>query len=111
MEKIKQADLLKNIRTEALEMLDLPSEKFQIAPSTYLVKTASGFAKVAVTAVKPAEDFDPAQLEADYLFEVEDKARIKAEKEAIKAKEKAAKIALKEAKSKDKAWPCTRACG
>ena len=103
MEKMKQADLLKLVRNEALAMLDLPSEKFQIAPSTYLVKTASGFAKVAVTAVKPAEDFDPAQLEADYLFEVEDKARIKAEKEAIKAKEKAAKIALKEAKSKDKA--------
>ena len=51
----------------------------------------------------PSEDFDPAQLEADYLFEVEDKARVKAEKEAIKAKEKEAKIALKNARAKDKA--------
>ena len=103
MEKIKQADLLKNIRSEALEILALPEEKFQIAASTYLIKTESGYAKVAVTAVKATEDFDPAQLEADFLFEVEDKARIKAEKEAIKAKEKAAKIALKEARAKDKA--------
>lgn len=102
MEKMKQADLLKLIRTEAIAMLDLPAEKYQIAPSTYLVKTSNGFAKVAVTAVKPTEDFDPAQLEADYLFEIEDKARIKAEKDAIKAKEKAAKIALKEAKSNAK---------
>ena len=100
MEKMKQADLLKLVRNEALAMLDLPAEKYQIAPSTYLVKTSNGFAKVAVTAVKPTEDFDPAQLEADYLFEVEDKARIKAEKDAIKEKEKAAKLALKNSKKK-----------
>ena len=93
MEKMKQADLLKLVRNEALAMLDLPAEKFQIAPSTYLVKTSNGYAKVAVTAVKPTENFDPAQLEAEYLFEVEDRAR-------IKEKEKAAKLAVKNSKKK-----------
>lgn len=102
MEKMKQADLLKEIRTEALAMINLPTEKYQIAPSTYLVKTEAGFAKIAITAVKQTDGFDPAQLEADYLFEVEDKARVKAEKEVIKAKEKEAKIALKNARAKDK---------
>ena len=93
MEKMKQADLFKLVRNEVLAMLNLPAEKYQIAPSTYLVKTSNGFAKIAVTAVKPTEDFDPAQLEADYLFEVEDRA-------AIKEKEKAAKLALKNSKKK-----------
>lgn len=94
--KITQAQKLALVRKDALEMLALPENRFQIGTATYLVETPNGFAKIAITAVKPSTEFDPEFEQSEYFADLAKKAKEKAEKDEIKAKEKAANIAKKE---------------
>ena len=102
MEKITLAQKLANARAKAVETLTLPEDAKLVGVGEYAFYVADGEAvTVKITAKKADYDVD-GEAEA-YAYEIADKARIKAEKEAIKAKEKEAKIALKNARAKDKA--------
>ena len=92
----KQVEKFAKVRADAIAQVAIPEEAMQIGVAEYAWPTAEGIVRVKFTAVKG--DFDIAQVAADYAFEVEEKARVKAEKSAAKEKEKAVKIAAKEAK-------------
>lgn len=92
--KITQAQKLAKIREAAITMLAIPENRFQIGTATFLVAIeGEGFAKIAITAVKPSEDFDPEFEQNEYFAGLERKAKEKAANIAKKEKEKAAKEA------------------
>ena len=94
MDKMTQAEKFTAVRNEAFEdFVDFGNtEAYQVAVGTWVAKTANGWAKVTVQAVKDT-DFNAVQAEADYQFDVEQKA---ANKQA-KADEKARKAAVRAA--------------
>lgn len=97
----KQAEKFAKVRAEAIAQVTIPEDAKQIGVAEYAWATSEGIVKVKFTAVKG--EFDIEQAAADYAFEVEDKARIKAEKAVAKEKDKAANIAKKERIAKEKA--------
>ena len=96
--EMKVTERLAAIREEAVAQMPVLAQSTQIGTATYVVATANGYAKVAVSAIKDAE-YDPEAARAEYvahLEEMAEKARLKAEAKAAKEAEKAAKKAEKE---------------
>ena len=93
MEKMKQVDKFAQARAQAMQKLDM-TDAFVTGVGELAVETEFGWVKVKFTAVKDAE-FDAEQAQADFKWEQEDKARVKAEKAAQREADKALKAANK----------------
>lgn len=93
MEKMKQVDKFAQARAQAMQKLDM-TDSFVVGVGELALQTEFGWVKVKFTAVKDTE-FDAEQAQADFLWEQEDKARVKAEKAAQREADKALKAANK----------------
>lgn len=93
MEKMKQVDKFAMARAQAMQKFDM-TNAFVVGVGEFALETEAGWVKVKFTAVKDAE-FDAQQAQDDFLWEQEDKARVKAEKAAQREADKALKLANK----------------
>ncbi len=98
MAKMTQAEKFLAVRAEAQEkFLNLPEENvYQVAVGSFVVETENGWAKITVQAIK-GNDYDPAEEEANYQFELEQK---RVAREAKLAEKK--RLAELKAKEKEK---------
>ncbi len=84
-DKMTQAEKMAKAREAAMGMANLPEDKFQIGVAEYAVETPFGFVKVKFTATKG--EFDPAEAEAEFRVDQEQK-RVAAEKRKADAEAK-----------------------
>ena len=94
-----QAEKMALARDLAVQALNLPEQKYQIGPATYVIETEQGYVKVAVSAIKGA-DYDAAEAQAQYEY---DRAEAQTKAEKRKAEAEAKKKADVERKAKAKA--------
>lgn len=93
MEKMKQGDRMAMARAEALKRFNAEGA-FVVGVGEFAMETEFGWVRAKFTAVKDLE-FNGQEAQDAFLWEQEDKARVKAEKEAQKEADKALKAANK----------------